>query len=405
MVNPRKWTAALLPGTSEASAAAAPWRAAARAVAAAGPVAGAVIAPRDFAAHFPGCVDYAEGAARAPEEIGCLVVHKGMMPEIAPRLLGAALWSMRPIYANEVFVVLSRRGAPEASPRHMASFYDNLAAAAAPADLSAPARAGRGPAVYLGDHVALTVTADGMKLYVDTRDVSLAPHLLLDGMWEAWITSAVKRVVKPGMRVADIGANFGYYATLMGRLVGPHGFVHCFEPSPSVFDLLSRSMEINGLHAFSKCHRLALHAEPGRRVLRVWRKHFASASFLSQAANAAAYGDELEDVEVETARLDDALGGDLRLDFIKIDAEGSEPAILAGARRVLASNRALQIAMEFAPAFYGGGEQARSILGFLRAEGFAIATIETDGRIAEVAPGAEGELLARPWSELYLRRG
>ncbi len=405
VVNTLKGSAAVLDEQAGRGAADTPWRAAAKAVAAAGLADGAVVAPREFALFLPGSIGYAEGAGRAPAEIGCLVVHKGLMLEIPPGLMGAALWSMRPIYANEVFVVLGRRGPLGADPRHMASFYDNLAAAVPATDRAAPGPGARSASVYLGDHTALAMTADGLKLYLDTRDVSLVPHLLLDGIWEGWITSVVKRLVKPGMRVADIGANFGYYATLMGRLVGPEGWVHCFEPSPANFDLLFRNIEINGLRAFSTCYPLALHAEPGRRMLCVWRRHFASASFHSRQETAVAYRDQFDEVEVEVARLDDALSGELRLDFVKIDAEGSEPAILAGARRVLEANRHLQIVMEFAPAFYGGGEKARAVLASLRADGFEIATIETDGRIVEVAPGGEGALVERSWSELYLRRG
>lgn len=385
-----------------------PWRAAAKAIEAAGPIAGAVVGPREFSALIPGCLGYAEASALSFDAIGCLAVHKGLMDEIARELLSAALWAMRPIHANEVFVVYARRGPPLADPNHMVSFYDNLAAAptepgAPPAGAAAEAPSSRMPPVYLGDHMALTTTVDGLKLYVDTRDIALAPHLLLDGIWESWVTGAVKRFVKSGMRVADIGANFGYYSTLMGRIVGPGGWIHCFEPNPPIYDLLFRSMEVNGFHPRSTCRRLALHSIPGRRVLQVWRKHAGGSSFYSRPENAAAYNDELDAVEVEVARLDDVLEADPQLDFIKIDAEGAEPTIFEGARRVLAANRALQIIMEFAPGSQPGHGEA--LLSSFRRDGFSIAVIETDQRIVEIPPGNDDLLLKRPLSELYLRRG
>lgn len=384
-----------------------PWRAAARAVEASAPITGAIVGPREFTALISGSLGYAEASTLPFDAIGCIVVHKGLMNEIAHELLGRALWAMRPIYANEVFVVLARSGPLLAHPNHMASFYENLAAARALAAPPAAAPAEPPPIrmapVYLGDHTALTMTVDGLKLYVDTRDITLAPHLLLDGIWEPWVTTAVKTFVKPGMRIADIGANIGYYSTLMGRIVGPGGWIHSFEPNPPIYDLLCRSMEVNSFHPCSTCHRIALDSAGGRRFLQVWRKHAGGSSFYSKPQDAAGFNDVLDAVEVQVAPLDDVLGAEPRLDFIKIDAEGAEPAVFAGARRVLAANRDLQIIMEFAPGSHAG--RGEPLLASFRRDGFSIAVIETDQRIEEIPPGSDGLLLDRRISELYLRRG
>ena len=359
--------------------------------------------PRELA-RCANCIGYAEARAKAPAEIGCMVVHVGRMDEIPRELLCTALLAMRPVYADHVFVVFARTGTRLADPRYMVRFYDELAAAPLePAARANPPRAGRSAPVYLGNHTALLTTVDGLKLYVDTDDLSLAPHLLLDGSWENWVTAAVKTIVKPGMRVADIGANFGYYATLMARIVGAAGWTHCFEPNPPVFDLLFRGMEINGFRASSTCHRIALASAPGTCVLNVWRRHAGGASFEANAAGAASYHDEIRGIEVETARLDDVLADDPRLDFIKIDAEGAEPVILAGARRVLAANRELQIVMEFSPERYAG--QARELLAWIRGEGFSIAIVNNEGRFEEVAADGDDRLLSSRLSDLYLRRG
>ncbi len=68
--------------------------------------------------------------------------------------------------------------------------------------------------VYVGNNMVLTSTLCSQKLYVDTRDVSLSPHIIIDGYWESWVTRAIQRLVKPGMIVVEIGANIGYYTTL-----------------------------------------------------------------------------------------------------------------------------------------------------------------------------------------------
>jgi FkbM family methyltransferase len=380
-----------------------PWLAAAGAIRAAGPIASVIVGPPDFSRLMSGCVDYARAWAKSPDEIGCLVVHKGMMNEIPRALLDAALWAMRPIYANEVFVVLARGGPLQADPIHMASFYDRLASLAPSPAPTARIPPERAAPVYLGDRTALLKTVDGLKLYVDTRDVSLAPHLLVDGAWERWVTDAVKRFVKPGMRVADIGANVGYYSTLLARIVGPEGWVHCFEPNPTMYDLLFRGMEVNGFLGRSQCHRLALWSAAETRTLKMWRRHPTGSSFYTNEASAARFNDLISEIDVETARLDDVLENDLRLDFIKIDAEGSEIAIVDGARRVLAANHALQLIVEYSPA--RDSDRPSDLLASFRAEGFLIATIEEDGTIKDVAPADDAALLNRRMMELYLRRG
>src|SRR4051812_43052867 len=50
--------------------------------------------------------------------------------------------------------------------------------------------------------------------------------------------SAIRRLVTPGMIVADIGANVGFYTLQMASCVGPTGRIFAFEPDPFCFGLL-----------------------------------------------------------------------------------------------------------------------------------------------------------------------
>ncbi len=64
---------------------------------------------------------------------------------------------------------------------------------------------------YLGDETALCRVLGRYKMFVDTSDNSLSPHLMLDGYWEMWLTEALARAIRPGMTVVDVGANLGYF--------------------------------------------------------------------------------------------------------------------------------------------------------------------------------------------------
>ena len=89
----------------------------------------------------------------------------------------------------------------------------------------------------------------GSHLIVPAADLSITPYLITSGVFEAPLTNFFLRRVKPGDVVFDIGANSGYYTTMLGRLVGPHGKVVAYEPTRRCFGssriMLARIICIN----------------------------------------------------------------------------------------------------------------------------------------------------------------
>lgn len=88
------------------------------------------------------------------------------------------------------------------------------------------------------------------------------------------MTQAMARVLRPGMRCLDLGANVGYFTLLMADAVGPSGRVAAVEANPRLADLLGRTVDVNGFgdrvtvtqRAASdrSGDRLHLHVPPGR---------------------------------------------------------------------------------------------------------------------------------------------
>lgn len=193
------------------------------------------------------------------------------------------------------------------------------------------ARAG---AIYLGGRTALCRVMGRYKLYVATDDIGFGSHMLLDGLWEPWVTTFMARLVKPGMRVADVGANHGYFTLLMADLVGSEGAVAAFEPHPRTVELLRRSVAVNGFSSRVTIHDCAVMAEPG-----------ASLTFFSPAGepkNARVIEQAREGtptVQVRGDTLTNLLKGWPALDFIKMDVEGAEEGALLGARPLLEQHR------------------------------------------------------------------
>ena len=50
-----------------------------------------------------------------------------------------------------------------------------------------------------------------------------------------------KNIIKPGMRVLDLGANIGFYTVLFSKLVGENGKVFSFEPDVKNYEYLEEN--------------------------------------------------------------------------------------------------------------------------------------------------------------------
>lgn len=194
--------------------------------------------------------------------------------------------------------------------------------------------------VYVGDHTCLTHLVDGPKIYVDTRDVGIASHLMLEGRWEHWIASVLMPRVKPGMRVCDIGANFGYYTLLMARAVGQSGHVFSVEVNSRILELLKKSIRVNGFE-----NRVTLlDVAAWDRAESLFLSYNAEFSGGGRVQPSAVKGSE-DRHSVQGQRLDTLIEGPV--DIIKIDVEGAEQRALAGMERTIAASPNLSIVMEF----------------------------------------------------------
>lgn len=202
--------------------------------------------------------------------------------------------------------------------------------------------------MYLGDHVGLCRILGRYKLYLDTRDVALAAHVLLDGYWELWITQFVARRVRRGWTAIDVGANVGYFSLLLADLVGPDGHVFAVEPNPAITPLLRRSVALNGFaERTTLCEVAAGSADDRFTRLMVPDRSPGQSALVSDPALAMP---GCTNLEVPVATLDSLVGG-RRVDFIKLDAEGSEQRIIAGMAAMLDTHRP-ELLLEFNPGRY-----------------------------------------------------
>jgi hypothetical protein len=112
--------------------------------------------------------------------------------------------------------------------------------------------------VPLPDGTVLCRVLGRYKMYVDAADTSLAPHLMLEGFWQYWITAFLCRNLDRGETAYDLEAGYGYYSLLMSELVGAQGRVVALEYNPWLFGLLRRNLALNGRDETVVTHRLII---------------------------------------------------------------------------------------------------------------------------------------------------
>ena len=130
------------------------------------------------------------------------------------------------------------------------------------------------------------------------------------------------------MIVLDCGANIGYYALMMGKLVGDTGRIISVEPSPNNYHHLSLNVILNGMdHVIDTLH-MGLSNESGMGQL-----------FLSEHSNCHTFYPPSQDSqEAQTGRsipiplrsIPDIVKEFGKFDFLRMDTEGFEVEILEG---------------------------------------------------------------------------
>ena len=166
---------------------------------------------------------------------------------------------------------------------------------------------------------------DGVRIVVpDSLDL-ITPYVLLEQQdrFEDEI-KFLRRLLQPGQKVIDVGANYGVYTLSMAQAVGPTGCVWAFEPASNTARLLAEGIAANGFTQIV-LERSALSKNCGTAQLSL-NQH--------SELNALRHGSQSmgasETVPLLTLDVCMEKFGWQDIEFMKIDAEGEEANILQG---------------------------------------------------------------------------
>lgn len=174
-----------------------------------------------------------------------------------------------------------------------------------------------------------------------SRPIYLSPDSALQYLKPNWaaqskdLLSAVDRFVTPGMNVWDIGANCGVFALSAAHRVGDRARVLAVEPDPFLASLIQRSAECSVNRSLSLDVLCAAVSDRTGVASLCVAARGRSSNALEQVGHRSEAGGTRKHVQVATVTLDTLLAIGFPPGFVKVDVEGAEGLVLAGAARLL----------------------------------------------------------------------
>jgi FkbM family methyltransferase len=165
------------------------------------------------------------------------------------------------------------------------------------------------------------------RVYLPFADKDLIQKQILmsSTFFEHAYLQAVRKFIPAQAVIIDAGANIGNH-TLFFAGVCQAKRIYAFEPLREIFKILEQNIRLNGFDQVMPINAV-LGAEPGKAALDLFRPaNIGATSFQATSRG---------DYEITTL---DALNLD-KLDFIKMDVEGAQQAVLEGSRQTLARCR------------------------------------------------------------------
>jgi len=198
------------------------------------------------------------------------------------------------------------------------------------------------------------------------------------GFQDPKLTLFFLKNVNSGNTFIDIGSNIGYYSLLAKNLVGPKGKIYSFEPTPRTFKILKenttnfKNIIINQLAVLNK-ERSVSFTDYGTQysVFNTLNKRVEKDFFKTK---------KTKTIKIKTVILDEyCKKNNIKPDFVKIDAEGTEYLILRGMFYILKSLRPI-ISLEVA-----GGEEwkenCQESIRILLNNNYQLFEIRADGKL------------------------
>ena len=183
----------------------------------------------------------------------------------------------------------------------------------------------------------IKVNRGRLKWEIDPTDY-VQSQLFWYGTRDKWEIYHLRKLLKPGAVICDVGANFGYYSLVLAHALRRNCTVYAFEPNPPTFEFLCKNISLNDIQNVVHAHRLGLSDCDGEASLAESIGNSGAATLV------AGHGIQVTTLDVFVRK-----NNLPRVDLIKIDVEGLERSVLRGAQGVIQNQPAPMILIEVHP--------------------------------------------------------
>ena len=153
--------------------------------------------------------------------------------------------------------------------------------------------------------------------------------------------------------VVDVGANTGQWSGMLLNCVTPEKLI-VIEPLPDAFSVLQKKF---GNNRHVQLHNVAIGERESVETLKITRDATGASLLQPREEMRAVIGSNwtiTSEVEVQMTTLDRLLCGLEEVSLLKIDVQGYEKSLLAGAKETLPKTKFLLIELNFMPQYDGG---------------------------------------------------
>jgi FkbM family methyltransferase len=155
------------------------------------------------------------------------------------------------------------------------------------------------------------------SFYIDYLHDTIKRTLSEGHLWESNIVELIRAHAKQGTIAVDLGSHIGTHLVSMSKAVGENGIVIGFEPQIKLFSELVKNMELNQCHNV-RAYRCAVGRNFGRVQMQIAHSYNEGGTAIGSG------GDFAQLIPLDSLKLD-------TVSLIKIDVEGYEDEVLAGA--------------------------------------------------------------------------
>jgi FkbM family methyltransferase len=194
--------------------------------------------------------------------------------------------------------------------------------------------------IPLGSDI-LVRTPEGFLLLPSEDPTTVSAVWESGGRLEPGTIKVLTAVLREGDYVIDVGANIGLTVLPASRKVGPEGRVIAIEPASRAGSLLLKTLALNFVSERVLFYPYAAGETQGNARLNIG--HIIGHSSLLPLQGS----ENTEEVEVRS--VDSLVPHGQAIRLAKLDAEGFEPQVWRGMRRIITENPGLIVVVEFGP--------------------------------------------------------